>query len=185
MFSSSGTLLGRVAYEGSSGLLEFGWSRNQVRATVTRRACCFTLRPRVSHVSLCAQLLVCVHRDGRVLKHDVHGRVHYDSFPLSRHVHVGCPLSAFCHFPSRLLMGRDVESSFLLSPCRSAFHGQLVALCRVWSDGIVVLTNMNHLLVVRAGSALFAHLHVQKNAQRTHATSLWMGAAATGVTAPF
>jgi len=87
VFSSSGTLLGRVAYEGSSGLLEFGWSRNQ--------------------------LLVCVHRDGRVLKHDVHGRVHYDSFPLS-----------------------------------SAFHGQLVALCRVWSDGIVVLTNMNQLLVV-------------------------------------
>lgn len=40
--------------------------------------------------------------------------------------------------------------NFFSVPARSAFHGQLVVLCRVWDDGIVVLTSLNQLLVVRS-----------------------------------
>ena len=87
ILSSSGRHLSRVAYEASSDLLQFGWTHEEQ--------------------------LVCIHRDGRVLQHDVHGQVMYDSYPL-----------------------------------RSAFHGQFVTLCRIWDDGIVVLTSRNQLLAI-------------------------------------
>mmetsp|Transcript_4418 Transcript_4418/g.10762 ORF Transcript_4418/g.10762 Transcript_4418/m.10762 type:complete len:504 (-) Transcript_4418:1880-3391(-) len=57
VYNSAGHQLSSIVYEGASGLLGFGWTSKQ--------------------------LLVCVHRDGRVLQHDVHGRVVYDSYIFS------------------------------------------------------------------------------------------------------
>lgn len=118
VFNSAGHQLSRIAYDGfNSTLLEFGWTRKQVRTYLFPRATLFgwsckrvppsatllliifqLLSPPIfpSIHPCCTQLLVCVHRDGRVLQHDVHGRVVYDSFPLSRHVCHLAPPYVFC-----------------------------------------------------------------------------------------
>jgi len=58
IISSTGHKLCVITYENANALLEFGWTKDE--------------------------LLLCIHRDGRLLQHDIHGQVVHDSYPLSR-----------------------------------------------------------------------------------------------------